>query len=65
MSRIQKKITGIRKTTKLNEFKYLDLWKSFRSSLGAELDLIILLAETPENCVDLDWERMQPTDREL
>ncbi|MBN3968525.1 MULTISPECIES: hypothetical protein [Pseudomonas] len=53
MSRIPKKTSGIKKTAKLSNIKYPDTCKKSTSSLGTELDLIILLAELPENLLIL------------
>ncbi|SMQ30411.1 hypothetical protein SAMN04488483_5410 [Pseudomonas helmanticensis] len=39
--------------------------KSSKHKLGADLDLLILLAETPKQCVDIGWDRMAPVGREI
>lgn len=39
--------------------------KPSKRTLGAELDLLILLAETPEQCVDISWDRMPPVGLEI
>lgn len=36
-----------------------------KHSEKAELDLMVLLAETPDNCIDTQWESLQPTGREV
>lgn len=36
-----------------------------RDSAGVKLDLTTLLAETPVQSIDLDWENLPPTGREL
>ncbi|WP_406227092.1 hypothetical protein ACI7YU_18685 [Pseudomonas siliginis] len=39
--------------------------KSSKHTLGVELDLLILLAETPRQSVDIGWDRMPPVGREI
>lgn len=39
--------------------------KITNDSSGVKLDLTILLAQTPEQSIDLDWKNLLPTGREF
>lgn len=39
--------------------------KRRKHSEKAKLDLAVLLSETPDNCIDTQWESLPPTGREL
>lgn len=39
--------------------------KRRKHSEKVELDLMVLLAETPDNCIDTQWESLTPTGREV
>ena len=57
--------TDISENEKLSYLLYSDFWKISKHSLGAELDLVILLAEPPEHWTNVNRKQRQSLGREI